>query len=55
MKHTEDAARVEELLNSLADLAVPDEITGPDAHGVLTVLARRRNVVDDQYARMVGR
>ncbi|MFT4125720.1 MAG: hypothetical protein QM662_05765 [Gordonia sp. (in: high G+C Gram-positive bacteria)] len=54
MKHIEIAANVEELLDTLADLAVPDEITGPGAYAVLTVLGRLRNVVDDQCAQWVG-
>ncbi|MFT4127048.1 MAG: DUF222 domain-containing protein [Gordonia sp. (in: high G+C Gram-positive bacteria)] len=53
MTDTDIAARFEELLDTLTDLAVPDEITGPDAHAVLTVLARLRNVVDDQCAQWV--
>ncbi|MFT4127219.1 MAG: HNH endonuclease, partial [Gordonia sp. (in: high G+C Gram-positive bacteria)] len=53
MTDTEIAAKFEEFLDTLADLAVPDEIAGPDAHAVLTALARLRNVVDDQCAQWV--
>ncbi|MFT4125656.1 MAG: DUF222 domain-containing protein [Gordonia sp. (in: high G+C Gram-positive bacteria)] len=53
MTHIEIATKFEEFLDTLGDLAVPDEITGPDAHAVLTVLARLRNVVDDQCAQWV--
>ncbi|MFT4127604.1 MAG: HNH endonuclease, partial [Gordonia sp. (in: high G+C Gram-positive bacteria)] len=53
MSNTEIVTSIEEFLDILGDLAVPDEITGPDAYAVLAVLARLRNIVDDQCAQWV--